>query len=356
MSFRSDNAAFEAWLRRRCKVVEKDLKYKHERMKESAFAFLRATFFRWAKRIETVCPDLATAPAVLSVGDVHLENFGTWRDAEGRIVWGINDFDEAAVIPYPFDLVRLVTSARLAPGLTVPSRVIAEMVLAGYRDGLEEPRPTLIDQHGLWMGDYVSGTSADRRAFWDDIKALNKKKAAAKPIPGAVKQGLRKSLPAHAEVRFFAPRKRGGGSLGRPRYIVSAVWQGGRVIREAKALVPSAWSWAKNEKRPQIHFLALSTGRYRSPDPFLAIRGKFVYRRIAPDARKVELDREAQAKLPERLLRAMGFDLGAIHAAAGKKTVAAILADLKARPADWLNEAAGAAAADVERDYAEWKR
>jgi hypothetical protein len=26
-------------------------------------------------------------PRVLGVGDIHLENFGTWRDAEGRMVW-----------------------------------------------------------------------------------------------------------------------------------------------------------------------------------------------------------------------------------------------------------------------------
>jgi hypothetical protein len=43
MSFRTDNAAFEKWLRRRCKVVEADLKYKHKRMRKNAFVFLRAT-------------------------------------------------------------------------------------------------------------------------------------------------------------------------------------------------------------------------------------------------------------------------------------------------------------------------
>jgi uncharacterized protein (DUF2252 family) len=122
MSFEDDNRDYETWLRAECKrvgcrAVEADLRYKHQRMKESAFVFLRATFFRWAKRIENLCPELAAAPAVLSVGDTHVENFGTWRDAEGRLVWGINDFDEAALIPYPFDLVRLATSIRLANGV-----------------------------------------------------------------------------------------------------------------------------------------------------------------------------------------------------------------------------------------------
>jgi len=32
---------------------------------------------------------------VLAVGDLHVENFGTWRDAEGRLIWGVNDFDES---------------------------------------------------------------------------------------------------------------------------------------------------------------------------------------------------------------------------------------------------------------------
>ena len=56
----------------------------------------------------------AFAPQVLAVGDLHTENFGTWRDGEGRLVWGINDFDEVAVMPYTLDLVRLAASARMA--------------------------------------------------------------------------------------------------------------------------------------------------------------------------------------------------------------------------------------------------
>ena len=59
-------------------------------------------------------PRIGDAPSVLAVGDIHIENFGTWRDEEGRLVWGVNDFDEAAEMPYVLDLVRLATSAALA--------------------------------------------------------------------------------------------------------------------------------------------------------------------------------------------------------------------------------------------------
>jgi uncharacterized protein (DUF2252 family) len=55
--------------------------------------------FRWAKRIEKLCPELKDAPRVLFVGDTHTENFGTWRDFEGRLVWGVNEFDEATIHP-----------------------------------------------------------------------------------------------------------------------------------------------------------------------------------------------------------------------------------------------------------------
>src|SRR5689334_4456794 len=132
-SFKAENQAFLGWLRRQCDVVEADLAIKHERMRRAPFVFLRATYFRWARRIETVCPELSHAPAVLAAGGVHLEIVGTWRDAEARLVWGINDFDEAAVMPYPFDLVRLVTSAHLAPGLKMPIGEIAACVLRGYK-------------------------------------------------------------------------------------------------------------------------------------------------------------------------------------------------------------------------------
>jgi hypothetical protein len=39
MSFKPDNAAFETWLRTRCRVVEKDLEYKHQRMGKNSFVF-----------------------------------------------------------------------------------------------------------------------------------------------------------------------------------------------------------------------------------------------------------------------------------------------------------------------------
>ena len=43
-------------------------------------------------------------------GDQHLSNFGAWKNRHGDVVFGINDFDEAAVYDFQMDLWRVGTS------------------------------------------------------------------------------------------------------------------------------------------------------------------------------------------------------------------------------------------------------
>src|SRR6185369_15826650 len=89
------NRAYEKWLGGRLRLLPADIRRKHEKMARSPAAFLRATFFRWVEVWPSLCAPLTEAPRVLGVGDIHVENFGTWRDADGRLAWGVNDFDEA---------------------------------------------------------------------------------------------------------------------------------------------------------------------------------------------------------------------------------------------------------------------
>ena len=114
MNIQQATRQYETWLAGHVRVVKSDLGTKHELMAQDAFLFLRGTFYRWMQLFPALCPKLASAPVLLAVGDLHVENYGTWRDAEGRLVWGINDFDEAFPLPYTIDLVRLAASAWLA--------------------------------------------------------------------------------------------------------------------------------------------------------------------------------------------------------------------------------------------------
>jgi len=107
-------ADFERWLHKQIPLVRQDLALKHTLMTEAPFPFMRATFYRWLQRWHQVCTELVKAPNVLAIGDLHIENFGTWRDEEGRLIWGVNDLDEVWPAAYTLDLVRLTTSAYLA--------------------------------------------------------------------------------------------------------------------------------------------------------------------------------------------------------------------------------------------------
>jgi hypothetical protein len=348
MSFRDDNAAYEAWLATQCDVVTEDIKAKHKLMKDSAFMFLRATYFRWAGQIGTVCPQLMDAPRVLCVGDLHLENFGTWRDADGRFVWGVNDFDEGAVMPFVLDLVRLAASIRLSPDRAVDNRKVAVVLLKGYLEGLEQPQPALLDEGETWLRPYAIGSDLESGKFWKKVDKYEK----ATP-PSEVVSFLKESLPKEATNIHFRRRVAGGGSLGRPRYVAIADWRGGRVLREAKALVPSAWTYVHGKQPSGL--LKLAASKYRAPDPFLEIRDKFVLRRLAPDSRKIEFGDDAASHLKNYFLQAMAFDLASIHAA-GSVGIRALQRDLERRPRGWLYHAAKTAAAAVEKDFEAWCR
>ena len=104
MNIQKATAQYEAWLSLHTTLVQADLAFKHAQMTAGVFPFLRSTFYRWAQVFPDACPALAKAPILLAVGDLHIENFGTWRDTEGRLIWGVNDFDEAHEMPYTLDL------------------------------------------------------------------------------------------------------------------------------------------------------------------------------------------------------------------------------------------------------------
>ena len=132
------------WLGTKVTLVPKEVDKRHSRIAESTpFEFLRATFYRWAQWWPEVCEDLhrQDVPLVLGVGDLHAENFGTWRDMEGRLVWGVNDFDECSYLPYTNDLVRLAASAWFA---------IEEQAILALKDVKELPkkaRKKAVKQH-----------------------------------------------------------------------------------------------------------------------------------------------------------------------------------------------------------------
>ncbi len=139
---RAATAAYEKWLGARVPLIAPDLARKHDAMRGDRFSFMRATYYRWAQLWPDACEHEAGAPRVLAVGDLHVDNFGTWRDAEGRLVWGVNDLDEAWRLPFTNDLIRLAVSARIAVeehALALDADAAIDTILEGYREGLAAP-------------------------------------------------------------------------------------------------------------------------------------------------------------------------------------------------------------------------
>ncbi|HLX10169.1 MAG TPA: DUF2252 family protein, partial [Thermoanaerobaculia bacterium] len=176
MTIQQATKDYEHWLGAFLEIIPEDLAAKHQRMAAAIFPFLRATYYRWAQLFPYRCKELSRAPQVLAVGDLHVENFGTWRDAEGRLVWGINDFDETWRLPYAHDLVRLATSAHLAIDgghLKITAREACESLLGGYREGLEAGgRPFVLAEHSKALRSMATARLADPQRFWDKLDSL----------------------------------------------------------------------------------------------------------------------------------------------------------------------------------------
>ena len=338
------NAAHEAYMARHLTTVAADLTLKRQEMGRDAFRFLRATCFRFAARFAGLAPQHATALPVPSVGDAHLENFGTWRDAEGRLVWGVNDLDEAALLPWPADLLRLATSALLAPG----QADIAADLLEGYAARLAAPQAFILDEEHRRLREVAVPDADERIAFWQGIDGL----PTDVPLP-AMRAALTAALPAGASRIRFARRQAGLGSLGRSRFVAVAFWRGGRVVREAKARLPSAWVEAGFPGAAALDVAKLANCAARAPDPWSVLTPELVLRRLAPDSRKLEIP-PGEHPAFIKLARAMGGELANIHASAGDGP--GLLAALSQQPAGWLARGAARLARATLEDLAAWRR
>ena len=88
---------------------------KFRKMAASAFAFYRGSaclYYADVVRDQDAFSDSA-AMRVWIQGDLHAANFGTYMNSEGRLVFDVNDFDEAYVGPFTWDLKRLAASLAL---------------------------------------------------------------------------------------------------------------------------------------------------------------------------------------------------------------------------------------------------
>ncbi len=355
MDLRQATAAYERWLAQQVPVRRADLDLKHRLMARDAFSFLRASFYRWSQLWPQLCAECAGAPRVLAVGDLHVENFGTWRDAEGRLIWGVNDFDETTLLPYTQDLVRLATSALIAieeSRLHLAGRRGCQAILEGYLESLRRGGgAAVLAERYRWLRELAIARLKDQRPFWDAMRALR----TASALEPALRRHLQRALPARAAPPRFAHRPAGLGILGRLRVVALAEWQGGLVAREAKPLAPSAWLWAQGRGKGPIRAAQLLRRAVRVPDPYYSQHGRWLIRRLAPDCSRIELASLPRGHDEVRLLWMMGWETANMHLGTPERR-RTVLADLARRRPSWLAKAAERCAEVVTRDWRKWSK
>lgn len=348
---------FEDWLAHQTRLVEPDITLKHRRMREEVFPFFRATFYRWMQLWPAVCAKLSQAPEVLAVGDLHVENFGTWRDIEGRLIWGINDFDEASELPYTIDLVRLATSAILAiknKQLSLDARDACRAIADGYKSCLAsggEPF-VLAENHG-WLREIATGAGRDPVRFW---RKMNSLPTVPDSIPYPARKMMQRLMPAPGLPYRVARRVAGLGSLGHLRLVAIADFRGGKIAREVKALAPSAVFWAaRKTKSSTIQYQVILDQAVRCPDPFVKLQGRWLVRRLAPYCSRIELDVLPTNRDEQKLLFAMGWETGNIHLGE-RKSIAGVRKHLHRLKSGWLLSAAKDMVKATERDWRSWRK
>ncbi|MBL8708752.1 MAG: DUF2252 family protein [Rhodospirillaceae bacterium] len=235
---------------KRPEIESELLALRQRKMAQSAFAHFRgsgeAFYGRW------LAPLLAIeAPAVWLNGDLHLENFGTYRGDNRLTYFDIGDFDDACRGPASIDLLRFLVGVQLAaPEMGVTSAAARDL----SRHALGRYRAALVDGKARWLerrtadgaiGDLLreleSRSQADlldkrtvlkngkRRLRFDTGKAIKLARAEVASVSAAIDRFARtRAHPEFFRVLDVAQRVAGLGALGRKRYVALIAGNGGR--------------------------------------------------------------------------------------------------------------------------------
>jgi len=225
------------------------LAMKYAAMRRGAFVFLRASCHLFYARLPSDSL-VAAAPPAWCCGDLHLENLGSYKGDNRLTYFDINDFDESALAPLSWDVLRFLTSVLVgakdmalqkgeARALCLAFLDAYAATLAGGKAGwIEEEtarglvRTLLDDVAKRSRSDFLDGRTEfkgnRRRIRIDGKKALAASRAEREQVAAMLEQFAR----TQAKPAFFAPldvarRIAGTGSLGLERYVILVQGKGG---------------------------------------------------------------------------------------------------------------------------------
>jgi uncharacterized protein (DUF2252 family) len=245
---------------------EKLRQSKYEKMKADPFSFFRGSchLFHadWPMGTE-----IDRAPQMFICGDLHLENFGTYKGADRQVYFGMNDFDEGMYGSMTRDITRLAVSVLLVAEILglgeIDRPILVTNLLDKYRQTLLTGKyQSLKDAQGV-VGDLLV-KSADRsrldllEKYLGDVDSdkLQEKKDKILAISDTQKEQVlavyrdwakQQPKPDFYECLDIKQRLAGLGSLGVDRYLLLVVGKGKHQrylldLKEQPGLAASPWS------------------------------------------------------------------------------------------------------------------
>jgi uncharacterized protein (DUF2252 family) len=132
----------------------KILQRKYEKIVQDSFTFFRGTCHLFYEDWPQQSP-LNEAPSTWICGDLHVENFGTYKGNNSLVYFDVNDFDESALAPCTWEITRLATSILVgAKTMDIDSsegQVLVMHLLDAYQDALLA-RKALWVEHDIAAG------------------------------------------------------------------------------------------------------------------------------------------------------------------------------------------------------------
>src|ERR1700761_4412308 len=137
---------------------------KYRLMLENPFRFFRGTCHLFYEDL-VAAGELPAGPLGWICGDLHLENFGSYRSDNNQVYFDLNDFDEAILAPVTWEVVRLVTSIFVGfESLGIEQRraeKMAKLYLKSYAATLATGKPDYVEAamaRGI-ICDFLSGVA-----------------------------------------------------------------------------------------------------------------------------------------------------------------------------------------------------
>jgi uncharacterized protein (DUF2252 family) len=241
------------------------LALKYENMRADAFVFLRGSCHLFYARLPRASGWL-DAPCVWACGDLHLENFGSYKADNRQVYFDINDFDEALLAPVSWDLLRLMTSVIVGREMLRVRRdealSLCDELMAAYAGALSVGKPLWVERETAPPPVSVLLHNVRDRRARDLLETRTREKGGRrsirldndKALPVADEQrarvvaflddfARRQRQPASLRVLDVARRIAGTGSLGVDRYIVLVEGKGSpdrnRLLDLKRATTPS---------------------------------------------------------------------------------------------------------------------